>query len=548
MVMKLIPIISSSDLNVYVVLIGPTSVTKGTTEVDLCQQGICNWETAFFISPTEEDKLTHLEMNLHLKASVAVKLIKEPLWFADYVFSKNCADVATIAVHLKALHKRETCDPQQFAENAKDKQHLNLDRPSHIISEIVYGFNAVFVFDIPIESKDKKTYFANKMYLQAKKLFSNPLAAISSDDFPLLKVAKFRLHTDLNWQGLVQHDGLFPCLKSICSLLRGNAKFVPVQMTLSSLPNLTIRDMEPDVEKKLFSLKHNLKLVQSIGELKIGEGFLKKFPRTVSPLLRLEEFKKCLEAIDDVISCTVASNLVAYRRYCIGSEDIFDVCRDIYNHFFCNDVLTEWLLSRQNEILSLTFLFKDITLPFHTRELAIEELDSSYKHVECFVFRIIRVKDDLISTLKERLCLPDGVAEEFPTFEVLTLCQDEQQNFIKKLQSFCNQVFTSQYDAYLIASESLNGGTVKSLSRQQSDVPQELAGASPDQSLEDCDSLHDLDDGSGKEKMTMNEDLKTDAADEDEIKLQLEIYLSKMDTISNFQQIVVRLGRRLEFC
>ena len=48
--------------------------------------------------------------------------------------------------------------------------------------------------------------------------------------------------------------------------------------------------------------------------------------------------------------------------------------------------------------------------------------------------------------------------------------------------------------------------------------------------------------------MTMNEDLKTDAADEDEIKLQLEIYLSKMDTISNFQQIVVRLGRRLEFC
>ena len=83
-----------------------------------------------------------------------------------------------------------------------------------------------------------------------------------------------------------------PCLKSIWSLLRGDVNFVPVELTLSSLPNQTSRDMEPDLEKKLLSLNHNLKQVQSICQLQIGDEFIKKFSNSVSRLLRLEEFKK----------------------------------------------------------------------------------------------------------------------------------------------------------------------------------------------------------------------------------------------------------------
>ena len=265
-----------------IVYIGPASLTKVTA--DLCQQGMCKLETAFLIAPTEEDKLTHLGLNSHLKASVAVSVVKDPLWFADYLSASNCADVATVAVHLKAVHRRETWDPQDFAASVKAKQHFTFDRPTHIISEVVHGFNAVIVLEI--ESKDQKTFIANKMYLEAKKLFSNPLAVPSMDDFQFLKKAKFRLHTDL--KGLAQHDGILPCLKSIWSLLRGDVNFVPVELTLSSLPNQTSRDMEPDLEKKLLSLNHNLKQVQSICQLQIGDEFIKKFSNSVSPLLRLE--------------------------------------------------------------------------------------------------------------------------------------------------------------------------------------------------------------------------------------------------------------------
>ena len=459
-----------------IVYIGPASLTKVTA--DLCQQGMCKLETAFLIAPTEEDKLTHLGLNSHLKASVAVSVVKDPLWFADYLSASNCADVATVAVHLKAVHRRETWDPQDFAASVKAKQHFTFDRPTHIISEVVHGFNAVIVLEI--ESKDQKTFIANKMYLEAKKLFSNPLAVSSMDDFQFLKMAKFHLHTDL--KDLAQHDDFLPCLKSIWSLLRGDANFVPVELTLSSLPTQTSRDMEPDLEKKLFSLKHNLKQVQSICQLQIEDEFLTKFPNSVSPLLRLEEFKKCIEAIDDDISCTIASKLVSYRNCGIGPDDILDVCRDVYDAFFVNDVLTDWLVTRQNEILSLKFLLKDISLPFHTRELELEELDIG-QHVKSFVFRIVRVEDDLVSNLKLRLCLPDGVGEEFPCFEVLTLCGEEQDIFIKSLQSFCDQVFKSQCDASLIASEHLIGGTVKSLNR--TDVPPPLARA---QSLEDFEA------------------------------------------------------------
>ena len=92
-----------------------------------------------------------------------------------------------------------------------------------------------------------------------------------------------------------------------------------------------------------------------------------------------------------------------YRNCGIGPDDIRDVCRDVYDAFFVNDVLTDWF--------SLKFLLKDISLPFHTRELELEELDIG-QHVESFV-RIVRVEEDLVSKLKERLCLPDGVGEEF---------------------------------------------------------------------------------------------------------------------------------------
>ena len=105
-------------------------MTKVTTEVDLYQQGMCKLDNAFLIAPTEEEKMTHLDLNSHLKARVAVNVVKDPLWFADYLSASNCADVATVAVHLKAVHKSETCDPQDLtASKPRSTQHL-IDQPT----------------------------------------------------------------------------------------------------------------------------------------------------------------------------------------------------------------------------------------------------------------------------------------------------------------------------------------------------------------------------------------------------------------------------------
>ena len=454
--------------------IGPANLAK-VTEVSLCQRGISKLDTGFFIAPSKDKKMDHLGLNSHLQDSLAVNVVKDQLWFANYLNGESCADVSTITVHLKALHNQETCNPQVFAESAKAKKRLTFDRPSHVVSEVVYGFNAIFVFEIPTVSADKKSFFANKMYLQAKKIFSNINSFIenpqSVDDVPLIKMASFHFHTDLQWDGLVQDDGFFSCLKSIYDLLRGNdkANFVPVEITLFSLLSMwshapLSRDMEPDIAQKLFSLKYNLKQVQAKCELQIKDEFLERFPSSVSPALRLEEFKKCLEALDDDISCTIASKLVAYRRFGIGREDILQVCQDVYNSFFLDDVLMEWLLTRQNEILYLKFLLENAKLPFHTKELEIEELDLG-QHVESFVFKIVRVEDPFISGLKERLCLEDGAGEEWPTFQVLTVGSEEQNILLSKLQSFCNQAFETQCDVCFIASESLDDGTVKSISR-----------------------------------------------------------------------------------
>ena len=447
--------------------IGPAKLAK-VTQVSLCQRGISKLDTGFFIAPSQEEKMDHLGLNSHLKDSLAVNLVKDQLWFADYLSEEHCDDVSTITVHLKAFHSHQTCNPQDCADSAKAKKYLTLDRPTHVIYEVISGFNAVFVFAIPFES-------ANKMYLQAKKIFSNINSFMenpqSMDDVPLIQMASFRFYTDLHCDGLVQNDGFFSCLKAIWSFLHGHdkANFVPVEIALCPLISMwsrapLSRDMEPDVVKKLFSLKHNLKQVLAKCKLQIEDEFLERFPSSVSPLLRLEEFKRCLEAIDDDISRTIASKLVAYRRFSIGTDDILQVCRDVYINFFLGDVLMEWLLTRQNEILHLKFLLENINLPFHTKELEMEELDPG-QYVESFVFKIVRVEDPLISSLKERLCLEDGAPEEWPTFQVLIVGPEEQILFLSKLQSFCNQAYETQCDVCFIASESLGDGTVRNLSR-----------------------------------------------------------------------------------
>ena len=448
--------------------IGVANLAK-VTEVSLCKPWIFKLDTSLFIAPSQEEKLVHLGLNSHIEDSLAVNLVTDQLWFADYLSGENCVGDSTIAVHLKSRHHQETCNPQVFAKSAEDKLLYTFDRPSHVVCNIVYGFNVVFVFQISTESAD------NKMFLLVKEIFSNIKSFIdnpqSVDDFQLINMASFRLYTDLPWNGLVQNDGLFPCLKSIWSLLHGHdkANLVPVEIALCPLISFwsrapLSRDMEPDVVKKLFSLKHNLKQVLAKCKLQIEDEFLERFPSSVSPLLRLEEFKRCLEAIDDDISCTIASKLVAYRRFGIGTDDILQVCRDVSNNFFLDGVLMEWLLTRQGEIHHLKFLLENVNLPFHPKELEIEELDLGQR-VECFVFKIVHVEDPFISGLKDRLCMEDGAGEEWPTFQVTTVSPEEQNVFLSKLLSFCNQALETQCDVCFIASDSLEDGTVKSISR-----------------------------------------------------------------------------------
>lgn len=430
-------------------------------------------EQAFFISPSDEEKWTHLNLNVHLKSSITANLVMDQLWFSDYLFEDNHGDSANIVVHLKAYQRREVCNPEDFVESAKAKQNLSFDRPTHVISEVLYGFNIVFVFKLSVSSVDEKTYFANKMFLQAKKMFKcfNSTAENHLSDVPdLLQKASFRFFTDLKWNGLPKDGNFFASLKSIWSLLHVNdrASFVPIEVGLCSLLSISSRaplsrDMDPDMVTKLFSLKHNLQQVLTNCKALIQDRFLTRFPSSASPVPRLEEFHKCLVAIDEDISCTISSNLVAYRRYGIGIEDILDVSKDVYNDFFLDDFLMEWLVTRHNEILSLKFLLQDIDIPWNARELEIDDIEPG-QHLESFVFHIKLDEDPLLRKLKQRLSLDDG-DEEWATFDVLTVSGQEQEVFRSKLQAFCKQAFESQCEACFITSESLPDGTVKSLSR-----------------------------------------------------------------------------------
>ena len=83
--------------------IGVANLAK-VTEVSLCEPWIFKLDTSLFIAPSQEEKLVHLGLNSHIEDSLAVNLVTDQLWFADYLSGENCVGDSTIAVHLKSRH------------------------------------------------------------------------------------------------------------------------------------------------------------------------------------------------------------------------------------------------------------------------------------------------------------------------------------------------------------------------------------------------------------------------------------------------------------
>jgi hypothetical protein len=233
-------------------------------ETNMSQNGLVKSCVKILIDPSEEEKWAHLKLKSHLQASIMAQMVpSEELWCSEYLFQKPSSEnlhVACVTVYLTGCIRHEICDPTDFIGSVKIKAIQSLDRPTHVVSEIVHGFNALFNFELPTSSTEEKIYAENQLFLWAKKTFSNLndqiyLADQDSSDFSILTKSSWYLCTDLKWGCFSQDDDFSTCLSALQKLLRccDKACYVPVKMSLCSLESLKVygppnRDLEPGVE------------------------------------------------------------------------------------------------------------------------------------------------------------------------------------------------------------------------------------------------------------------------------------------------------------
>jgi hypothetical protein len=402
-------------------------------------------------------------------------LPSENLWFSEYLFQEQCTEnqhVACITVYLTAFNQLEICDPNDFINSVKIKEIQSLDRPTHIVSEIVHGFNALFSFELPTSSTEEKIYAENQLFLWAKQTFSNLNVEFlpteeNSSDVSILTKASWYLCTDLKWDGFNQDDTFSTCLSALQKLLHrcDESCFVPVKMSLCSLESLkgygiSNRDLEPDLVSKLFSLKSTLLQVRLRFQFLLKDSFLTTIPHLS---FRLKEFQKCIQALNRYISCAISSTLIGYRRCGISKESVKKVCREICHNFFLDDMLMEWVILRQQEIFTLKSMLENIDIPWKAEELVIEDVKPG-QHAKSFVFKTKLVDDPVISTLKKSLFMDEG--EDFwITFEILGANQEDKEALRTELVSFSENVTKSYCYTVLVTSHRLKDGTIQNFNR-----------------------------------------------------------------------------------
>lgn len=105
----------------------------------------------------------------------------------------------------------------------------------------------------------------------------------------------------------------------------------------------------------------------------------------------------------------------------------------IWNTYFSDEVLIEWLMTRHNEIFVLKNLLRDITVPWKP---VTNELVPTEQPTEMFVFQTKKLEDPVISNLRDKFNIRSTV-QYFTTYELFATSQQEQEELHLKLKSFC---------------------------------------------------------------------------------------------------------------
>ncbi|KAM7018165.1 cytolytic toxin-alpha-like [Tautogolabrus adspersus] len=366
-------------------------------------------------SESIEDKSSALDVKASLKASFLGGLI-EVDGSAKYLnYNKTSKNQARVTLKYKATTKVQELSMDHLgAGNMKHQNVFEKGLATHVVTAILYGAQAFFVFDREVSQKEDQQDLEGSLKIAIKKIPCIAIegeASLTMEEKEKANVEKFScsFFGDFSLQKMpTSFQEAVQVYQSLPKLLGANGEnAVPMKVWLLPLTTLDssaaklVRQISESLVKKSQSVLEDLSELEMRCNDALRTTTAQQFPQISK---KMKTFKSMCSEFKLEFQQTLAKKLPSIRG---GGEEeavLADVLRKIHSSPFNCKNLNEWMDCKEREIdtlLSLTDTMKNTTVVISQNDLYKESLRT--EHAVCFVFTSLGINEPYLSALSNHL-------------------------------------------------------------------------------------------------------------------------------------------------
>ncbi|XP_041660215.1 uncharacterized protein LOC121520703 isoform X2 [Cheilinus undulatus] len=361
-----------------------------------------------------EDKSSALDVNASLKASFLGGLVQVN-GSAKYLNnSKTSKNQARVTLKYKATTKVQELSMNHLGRgNVKHPYVFDKGLATHIVTGILYGAQAFFVFDREVSQNENQQNVEGNLKLVIKKI---PFLAIEGEgslkmeEKDRVNVEKFSCSFigDFSLQKMpTSFEDAIQVYQSLPSLLGANGEnSVPMKVWLLPLTTLDSSAAKLVRQISVSLVQESQKVLEDFIELEmrcndaLRTTTAQQFPQIEK---KIKTFKEMCSEFKLEFQQALAKKLPSIRGGGEEEAGLAEILSKIHSSPFSNRNLNEWMNCKIREIMALkrfTNMMKNTTVV--SAQHADEEIFSS-DHCVCFVFTSLGVDEPFLSVLSNYL-------------------------------------------------------------------------------------------------------------------------------------------------
>ncbi|XP_059914660.1 uncharacterized protein LOC132462896 [Gadus macrocephalus] len=384
-----------------------------------------NSDFAIVASDSIEDKSTALNVEASLKASFLSGLVEiegSAKFLSDSKISRN---QARVTLKYKTTTKFKELSMNHIGRgNIKHPYVFESGQATHVVTGILYGAQAFFVFDREVSEKEDRQVIEGNLKVLIKKIPALTIdgqGSLNMSDTDIANVEKFscKFHGDFNLEKHpVSFQEAIEVYQSLPKLLGTNgANAVPQKVWLMPLKALdsAAAQLVRQISERLIRDAQNV--LEDLSELERRSNDAER----CTTAQQFPQINKKLKAFKELVSQYKLEyqNIMARKLPLIrggGEEEsvLAKILKKVHSSPFKSGELNEWMECKETEIKIISSLIDkmpNMTIVTNRNTLHHEIHSEDVRHTVCFVFTSLETPEPFLSALSNYLdeTQPDDV-------------------------------------------------------------------------------------------------------------------------------------------